>query len=206
MRKLIVTSIVSLDGYVEGPGGNVMALPMDHSFDAYNAERLRAADTLLLGRKTYEGFKSFWPQQADNTDPELVKLLADQPERLATIREISRLNNAIDKVVVSDSLTEDDTDPWRDTTRIVRRSDAHKQLAELKQATGGDILIFGSRTLWNDLLAGGLVDELHLMVGAVVLGDGTPAFAGGSTASLQLIDTRRWDGSENVLLRYATGR
>jgi len=206
MRKLIVTSIVSLDGYVEGPGGNVMALPMDHSFDAYNAERLRAADTLLLGRKTYEGFKSFWPQQADNTDPELVKLLADQPERLATIREISRLNNAIDKVVVSDSLTEDDTDPWRDTTRIVRRSDAHKQLAELKHATGGDILIFGSRTLWNDLLAAGLVDELHLMVGAVVLGDGTPAFAGGSTASLQLIDTRRWDGSENVLLRYATGR
>ncbi len=206
MRKLIVTSIVSLDGYVEGPGGNVMALPMDHSFDAYNAERLRAADTLLLGRKTYEGFKSFWPQQADNTDPELVKLLADQPERLATIREISRLNNAIDKVVVSDSLTEDDTDPWRDTTRIVRRSDAHKQLAELKHATGGDILIFGSRTLWNDLLAGGLVDELHLMVGAVVLGDGTPAFAGGSTASLQLIDTRRWNGSENVLLRYATGR
>ena len=206
MRKLIVTSIVSLDGYVEGPGGNVMALPMDHSFDAYNAERLRAADTLLLGRKTYEGFKSFWPQQADNTDPELVKLLADQPERLATIREISRLNNAIDKVVVSDSLTEDDTDPWRDTTRIVRRSDAHKQLAELKHATGGDILIFGSRTLWNDLLAGGLVDEFHLMVGAVVLGDGTPAFAGGSTASLQLIDTRRWDGSENVLLRYATGR
>ncbi len=206
MRKLIVTSIVSLDGYVEGPGGNVMALPMDHSFDAYNAERLRAADTLLLGRKTYEGFKSFWPQQADNTDPELVKLLADQPERLATIREISRLNNAIDKVVVSDSLTEDDTDPWRDTTRIVRRSDAHKQLAELKHATGGDILIFGSRTLWNDLLAGGLVDELHLMVGAVVLGDGTPAFAGGSTASLQLIDTRRWDGSENVLLRYAIGR
>ena len=206
MRKLIVTSIVSLDGYVEGPGGNVMALPMDHSFDAYNAERLRAADTLLLGRKTYEGFKSFWPQQADNTDPELVKLLADQPERLATIREISRLNNAIDKVVVSDSLTEDDTDPWRDTTRIVRRSDAHKQLAELKHATGGDILIFGSRTLWNDLLAADLVDELHLMVGAVVLGDGTPAFAGGSTASLQLIDTRRWDGSENVLLRYAIGR
>ncbi len=206
MRKLIVTSIVSLDGYVEGPGGNVMALPMDHSFDAYNAERLRAADTLLLGRKTYEGFKSFWPQQADNTDPELVKLLADQPERLATIREISRLNNAIDKVVVSDSLTEDDTDPWRDTTRIVRRSDAHKQLAELKHATGGDILIFGSRTLWNDLLAADLVDELHLMVGAVVLGDGTPAFAGGSTASFQLIDTRRWDGSENVLLRYAIGR
>ena len=61
MRKLIVTNIVSLDGYVDGPGGNVMALPMDHAFDAYNAERLRAAGTLLLGRRTYDMFRGFWP-------------------------------------------------------------------------------------------------------------------------------------------------
>jgi dihydrofolate reductase len=203
MRKLIVTSIVSLDGYVTGPGGNVMTMPMDHAFDSYNAERLRAADTLLLGRNTYEGFLSFWPRQADNTDPQLVEMLADQPSRLETIREISRLNNAISKVVVSDTLSEDDTGVWRDTTRIVRRSDAHKQVAELKEGTGGDILVFGSRTLWNDLLAAGLVDELHLMVGAVVVGDGIPAFDSGTTTSLQLIDTRRWDGSENFLLRYA---
>jgi len=63
MRKLIVTNIVSLDGYFEGPGGNVMALPMDHTFDAYCAERLRAADTLLLGQNTYQMFKGFWPCQ-----------------------------------------------------------------------------------------------------------------------------------------------
>jgi hypothetical protein len=55
MRKLIVSNAMSLDGYYEGPGNNVMALfdyrwvyPTDESFDAYNAERLRAADTLLL--------------------------------------------------------------------------------------------------------------------------------------------------------------
>ena len=48
MRTLIVSNIISIDGYYEGPGGNVMALPMDASFNAYNAERLRAADTLLL--------------------------------------------------------------------------------------------------------------------------------------------------------------
>ena len=52
MRKLIVCNIVSLDGYYEGRGGDVMALPFDEGFD-YNAERLRAADTLLLGRKSY---------------------------------------------------------------------------------------------------------------------------------------------------------
>ena len=50
MRKLIVSNIMSLDGYYEGPGENVMVLPMDEAFDAYNAERLRAADTLLLER------------------------------------------------------------------------------------------------------------------------------------------------------------
>ncbi|HZB78584.1 MAG TPA: hypothetical protein VE522_01900 [Actinomycetota bacterium] len=69
-----------------------------------------------------------------------------------THREISRLQNAIDKVVVSDSITAEQTDPWRDTTRIVRRADAHEQIAELKQRSDQDILVFGSRTLWNDLL------------------------------------------------------
>jgi dihydrofolate reductase len=162
MRKLIVTNIVSLDGYYEGPDGNVMVLPMDQSFDAYNAERLRAADTLLLRRNTYEGFKSFWPGMADAPD--------------ATHREISRLDDAIEKLVVSDTLGADQTDPWRDTTRIVRRADAHAQIAELKRGPGRDILVFGSRTLWNDLLKAALVDELHLMVGAVVVGAGTPAF------------------------------
>ena len=57
MRKLIVSNIMSLDGYYTGPDNNVMVLPMDQAFDAYNAERLRAADTLLLGRTTYDGFK-----------------------------------------------------------------------------------------------------------------------------------------------------
>lgn len=52
-RKLIVATIMSLDGYVESPGGNVMAMPMDDFFDAHNLERLRAADTLLLGATTY---------------------------------------------------------------------------------------------------------------------------------------------------------
>jgi dihydrofolate reductase len=68
MRKLIVTNIVSLDGYYERPGGSVMVLPMGQSFDAYNAERLRTADTLLLGRNTYQGFRGFRPQMANNPD------------------------------------------------------------------------------------------------------------------------------------------
>jgi hypothetical protein len=56
--KLIVCNIVSLDGYYEGPRDNIMALPFDEGFDDYNAERLWAADTLLLGRTSFDGFKS----------------------------------------------------------------------------------------------------------------------------------------------------
>jgi dihydrofolate reductase len=105
-------------------------------------------------------------------------------------------------VVVSDSLSADDTAPWTETTSIVRRADAHRAIAELKDQPGKDILMFGSRTLWNDLLVAGLVDELHLMVGASVLGGGTPAFNTGPVPPLRLVDTRRRDGSDNLLLRY----
>ena len=189
MRKLIVSNIMSLDGYYEGPGKDVMVLPLDEAFDAYNAERLRAADTLLLGRTTYEGFKGFWPS------------IADDPKARPILREISRLDNAIDKVVVSDSITPEQTAPWHNT-RIIRRADAHEQIAELKRQTGKEILVFGSRTLWNDLLAHDLVDELHLMIGQVILGAGTPVFDGQPAVSLRLIDTRTWDGSDNVLVRY----
>jgi dihydrofolate reductase len=200
MRNLIVSNAMSLDGYYEGPGKNVMALfdyrwdyPTDESFDAYNAERLRAADTLLLGRVSYQGFKGFWPS------------VADDPDATPIQREISHLNNAIDKVVISDSLTPEEAAPWHNT-RIIGRVDAHEQIAELKRQSGKDILVFGSHTLWNDLLTKDLVDELHLMIGPVVLGAGTPLFDGQPAVSLRLIDSRTWDGSGNVFVRYEAPR
>jgi dihydrofolate reductase len=67
-------------------------------------------------------------------------------------------------------------------------------------------LVFGSRTLWNDLLANDLVDELHLTIGPVVLGAGTPVFDEQPAVTHRLIDTRMWDGSGNVLLRYEVRR
>jgi dihydrofolate reductase len=190
MRKLIVTNIMSLDGYYEGPGNNVMALPMDDAFNSYNVERLRAADTLLLGASTYDMFRGFWPS------------VVDDPKFSADNREISRLDNAIDKVVISDSLNPEDTEPWQHNTRIIRRMDAHEQIAELKRQDGKEILMFGSCTLWSDLLAHDLVDEIHLMVGHVVLGGGTPIFKGKPDDSLRLLDIRKWDYSDNVVLRY----
>lgn len=198
MRKLIVCNIMSLDGYFEGPGKNVMDLfeyrfktyPSDESFDAYNAERLRTADTLLLGHTMYEQSKGYWPS------------LADDPNAPPVEREVSRLLNTIEKVVISDSLVIEETEPWQISTQIIHRAEAHQQIAKLKQQTGKDILIFGSRTLWNDLLAHGLIDELHLMIAPVVVGTGTPIFDGKPSESLRLIDTQTWKGSGLVLTRY----
>jgi dihydrofolate reductase len=109
------------------------------------------------------------------------------------------------RVVVSDTLTADDTDPWRSTTRIVGRADAHDQVAELKRRPGREILTFGSRTLWNDLLAHDLVDELHLMLGAAVIGAGTPIFGAKPPGRLRLAEARRFDGSDNLVVRYRPG-
>ncbi len=200
MRKLVVSMMMSLDGCCEGSGGNSMALPMDDFFNAHNLERLRHADTLLLGATTYKAFQGYWPAVADN--PELSPAVAADPRVADVHRETGRRNNEIQKVVVSDSLTADDTAPWEDTTVLVRRGEVQQAVADLKDRPGQDILTFGSRKVWNGLLAAGLVDELHLMVGAAVLGGGTPAFAAGQVPPLRLLDTRRGDGSDNVLLRY----
>ncbi len=134
MRKLIVCNIMSLDGYFEGPGGNVMALPMGEFFDEHNLERLRAADSLLLGATTYTGLKGYWPAVAAN--PEVSPAVAANPEVADIHRETGVRNNEIHKVVVSDSLTADDTAPWTETTTIVRRADARQAVTELKDKPG----------------------------------------------------------------------
>lgn len=193
MRKLIVCNIISLDGFYSGPGGNVMVMPFDAGFSDYNAERLRAADTLLLGRMSYEGFRSYWPTVAEDMS---------QP---AVEREISRLNAAIEKVVISNRLKPDKIEGWG-STRVVRRANAHAEVAALKRGPGRDILMFGSHILWNDLLAAGLVDELHLMIGPGVVGEGVRAFEVRPPGSLRLLDTRTFDGSSLLLVRYAVER
>ena len=192
MRKLVVTILTSLDGYVAGPGGDFMAMPLDESFSVYNLERLRHADTLLLGRTTYTGFRSYWPS------------VADDPDQPATEREISRRNTAARKVVVSDFLSADDLTGWGES-RLIRRAAAGEAVRRLKEEDGGDILVFGSVPVWNGLLAEGLVDELHVMIGNGILGDGVRAFTAGLERRLRLLSTRRLEGSDNVLLVYADG-
>ena len=193
MRKVIVCNIISLDGFFSGPKGDVMAMPFDNGFSDYNAERLQTADTLLLGRKSFEFFRAYWPAIAEDTS---------QP---AVERKISRLNTAMEKVVITNNLKPDSVGGWG-SSRVVPREEAHAAVAALKESPGRDILVFGSHTLWNYLLANGLVDELHFMIGAGVVGEGVRAFEARPPGSLRLIDTRTFDSSSLLLARYAVER
>src|SRR5215208_385709 len=191
MRKIVVYNVISLDGYHTGPNNDVSVMfpMMGAVFDTYNAELLRSADMLLVGRVSFELFQSFWPKVAANPTSE---------EWTPSQRELSQAGKSVKGIVVSDTLQGN----WQDV-RIIRRRDAYQQLAKLNRQEGKDILITGSRTLWNDLLVHNLVDEIHLLIGNLVLGQGVPVFVGQTPLSLRLIDTRRWEDSDNVLLRYA---
>lgn len=194
MRKLIVANLMSLDGYIAGPGGALFSrtghllLPMDDAvFNTYNLARAREADTLLFGRITFEMFQAHWPKSTNDPDP--------------IQREIAGINNSLHRMVVSDTLHHGPDDDWSDA-EIVRRANAHARIAELKAGPGRDILMFGSHVLWNDLLAAGLVDELHMMVGAVLLGEGVPAFETTAHRSLRLADTLTFADSSTIVLKY----
>ncbi|MBA2680583.1 MAG: dihydrofolate reductase family protein [Ktedonobacteraceae bacterium] len=187
MRKIIVFNIISLDRYHTGPNNEVSVMfpMMGGVFDTYNAKLLRTADVHLVGRISFELFQSFWPKVAENPDSE-----EWTPEQ----RELSQAGRSVKAIVVSDTLTGN----WPDI-RIIRRADAYEQIAKLKRQPGKAILITGSRTLWNDLLAHDLVDEIHLMIGNMVLGEGVPVFVGKPPPSLRLIDIRSWTEKEPLL-------
>ena len=190
MGKVVVYNIISLDGYHTGRDNDVSVMfpMMGGVFDTYNAELLRRADVLLVGRVSFELFQSFWPKVAENPTSE---------EWTPSQRELSQAGESVTPIVVSDRLP----GTWPDI-RIIRRADAYQQIAELKRQPGKDILITGSRTLWNDLLAHDLIDEIHLMIGNLLLGEGVPVFVGKPYVTLRLIEIRRWEGSDNALLRY----
>ena len=135
MRKVIVSNIMSVDGFYTGPNENVMALNMDQAFDEYNLERIRSAGTVLLGRNSFVGFGSYWPHIAGAPPDEDNRAFSD------TNREISRIYNRLPKVVVSDNYTPPSGHPWFDSTSVVVREAAGRWMADERTRGTGDILI-----------------------------------------------------------------
>jgi len=159
MRKLVVTEFITLDGVMEDPGGAegtpfggwAFKAERGPEGDAYKLEELMAADVLLLGRNTYEGFAQAWPSMTDEQG------FADKM-------------NSMRKAVVSSTLTE----PTWANTEVIGLEDVEG----IKAEGGGDILVGGSATLVAALLEHDLVDEVRLMVFPSIAGRGKRVFDG----------------------------
>lgn len=198
MRTLTVCNFVTIDGRYEDDDHDIYSLFEHHhadyggtdTFDHYNAGLLRDAGTLLLsGRRSALGNLGYWAG------------VRDDPSATAIRREFAELIERVEKVVVSDTITEADLAPYPNT-RIVAVADARAEVARLKTLDGPGILILLGRILWNDLMHAGLVDELHLVTFPLIAGGGVPLVDARPPIALKLLESRAWPESGQVLMRW----
>jgi dihydrofolate reductase len=178
VRKIVAGLFVSLDGVVESP--ERWNTPyFNDEIGAELGSQMAAADTMLLGRVTYEKFAAYWADMG-----------SDVPFADAI--------NGIPKLVASKTLEKVD---WQNTTLI--KGNLIDRLTELKQQPGKDIITSGSATLVGSLLHAGLLDELRLLVYPVVVGRGRRLFENGAEQMpLELIASRTL-GNGVLSLTYA---
>ncbi|MCI0579593.1 MAG: dihydrofolate reductase family protein [Chloroflexi bacterium] len=174
MRKLVVLTFVSLDGVMQAPGGkgedpsggfNLEGWTVHYFDEAMGdemTEQMSQPFDLLLGRKTYEIFASYWPHQS-----------SDEP-----------INQAKKYVVSSEAIQTE----WEETIQI--SGDVVAEIEKLKQQDGPMLQVHGSSQLIQSLLANDLVDELWLKVFPVTLGKGKRLFGEGTIpAAFKLIES-----------------
>jgi dihydrofolate reductase len=178
MRKVVVTTNVTLDGVMQAPGRadedvrggfahGGWALPYDDHVKAEAmGRRMSQTGAMLFGRRTYEDFFRVWPHRTDNPFTDYL--------------------NGIQKYVASTTLAE--PLPWQNSTLL--SGDAAAAIAELKKQPGPDLAVIGSGTLARSLGLRGLVDEYVLLIHPLVLGSGQHLFADGAPpADLRLVES-----------------
>jgi dihydrofolate reductase len=177
MSKIVVLNHLTLDGVMQAPGrpdedrrdgfahGGWARPRGDSVVQAFGG--IGEVGGLLFGRRTYQDFYSFWPNQTNNPFTDVL--------------------NTTQKYVASTTLQE--PLPWSNSTLLV--GDAADAVAGLKQQLDKDLLIMGSGQLVHSLMRPNLIDEYVLLIHPLVLGAGRRLFAEGSPmATLQLVDTK----------------
>ena len=177
MGKVVVINNVTLDGVMQAPGRSDedtrggfehggWAVPYnDEVMGRAMGERMARPGSLLLGRRTYEDFYGFWPNQEDNPFTEVL--------------------NRTRKYVASRTLSE--PLPWSNSTLL--EGDAAEAVARLKEQSAEDLGVLGSGELVWSLIRRKLVDEWVLLIHPLVLGSGRRLFPEGEFASLRLVDS-----------------
>ena len=194
MKKLVVAEFVSLDGVMQAPGGaeedmdggfahGGWTMPYWHDDMGVSLfEEINKADTLLLGRKTWEGHAGAF-ESAPAEDP------------------FASLLNGMKKYVVSTTLKS--ADAWRNSTII--RGNVADEVHKIKDQSGKAIYVDGSSVLVHALAQADLVDEYSLLVFPLLLGSGKGVFPDGLYSGLKLIETKTFP-SGVVLMRYQSER
>jgi dihydrofolate reductase len=174
MRNIIVTEFLSLDGVMEEP---MWTMPYwNDEIAQFKAEETTANDVLLLGRVTYEGFAAAWPQRTDEASG-------------------GPYFNGVRKYVVSNTLDEAE---WNNSQ--ILKGDILKEITQLKQQDGENLVVHGSATLVQTLMQHNLVDRLRLLVYPVVVGKGKRLFQDGSAAKLKLVKSQAFSSGVVALI------
>ena len=181
MRKLVITQNITLDGSIEMLDDWFDPQLQDDDLLAESHRQDAESDALLLGRRTFEDFRSYWPNQTDDATG------------------ITDYLNSVAKYVVSTTMT----DPgWKNST--VLSSDPVEQVRNLKTEPGKDIVLTGSIRLAHTLIAAGLIDEYRLFVYPAVQGRGRRLFPDGmSIPAMTMVEPPKSFQSGISLLRYA---
>lgn len=174
----------SLNGFVaDATSGLTFTRPYARGkeIDADAGHFLNSIDTIILGEVTYHIFANIWPDRTNN-DTAIADAL-----------------NAIPKLVFSQKLTQAPWGKWAAAKVIADR--AEEKLSVLKQQPGKDMVVWGSISLAQSLMAAGLVDEYQLLVCPVALGEGKKLFVGEKETAMKLLEIKTYD-SGLALMRY----
>lgn len=185
MRKIITTTWVSLDGFIAGPNGEMdwIGEIYDEAMGKYEGDLVSSADTLLLGRVTYQSFAGSWPY------------VPDSPNASEGEKEYARQLNAMRKIIFSRTL---ESVEWNNST--LKKEVITEEIQQLKHETGRDMLIYGSASLVPTLTNLGLIDEYQILVHPVILGGGKPLFQDiRDRVKLKLVNSRTHPSGVAVL-------